>query len=74
MMQEAARRLMLFSDVLEMLARLREVAREIHPDTELRFVVLSSRYAGIIEAMSISDVFDRLLASASRYGPDDEAA
>lgn len=72
-MGEAAGRVSLFQDVLEMPKRLAAVAREIHRDCELRFVVLSSGYAEIINATPVAGVFDRVLASSFHYGPNGEA-
>jgi len=51
-------------------ARLAQVAREIHQDTELRFVLLSSGYAEIINTTPIARQFDRVPASAFHYDPD----
>lgn len=54
-------------------SRLRGVAREVQDSIELRFVVLSSGYAEIIDATPIADPFDQVPASLFYYGPRGEA-
>ena len=53
--------------------RLREVAGEVHPGTEIELVVLSSGYAEIIAATEISRVFDRVLASTFAFDGEGRA-
>ncbi len=73
-LREAGTRLSLFDGATEMPSRLRSVAEEIAEDIELEFVVLSSGYAEIIEAGSIMDAFDMLLASTFHFRQNGEAA
>ena len=70
-LRDAAQRIRLYDEVLEMPGRLRAAAGEVLEGIELEFVVLSSGYAKIIEGTRIVDVFDRVLASAF-HNEDDE--
>lgn len=72
-LDETGQGLKLFPGVLEMPDRLRAVARAIHSEIELQFVVLSSGYAEIIEANPIAAAFDRILASAFHFSSDGRA-
>lgn len=64
---EAGRRLDPFPGVLEMPDRLRALACDIHPEIDLRFVVLSSGYAEMIAESAVAGAFDRILASAFHF-------
>ena len=75
LLREAAGNVELYPGVLDMPERLRAVAREILPEIEVEFVVLSSGFATLIEASGVMDAFDRLYASTYHFaedGPDGE--
>jgi hypothetical protein len=72
-LDEAAARVKPFPGVLDMPGHLRGLARGIHPDIELEFLVLSSGFADIIDATEIGRAFDRTLASAFHFDADGRA-
>ena len=72
-MREAAAGVRLYDGVLEMPDHLRGVARDIHPEIEVEFVVLSSGYAEIIGATQIARAFDRIFASGFHFDGDGRA-
>lgn len=69
-MRRAAERVRLFDGVLDMPDRLTRVAREVHPETELEFVVISSGFAEIINASSIAGIVQRTFGSTFHYDAD----
>lgn len=73
LIEEAASDIRLYDGVLEMPGRLRAVAREIHPEIEVEFNVLSSGYAEIITATDIAQAFDRVFASTFAFAEDGRA-
>lgn len=70
LMADAASRLSLYDGVLDMPAHLREIAKTIHPDCELEFVVLSSGFAEVIKATPLNEGFDKIYASTFHYERD----
>ena len=72
-MQQAAEGVRLYDGVLDMPDHLRRIAREIHPEIEVEFVVLSSGYAEIINATEVARVFDRTFASGFHFDGDGRA-
>lgn len=67
LMREGAGRVRLFDGVTDMPGHLRAVARSVHPEIEVEFIVLSCGFDEIIEATEIGRLFDRSFASAFHY-------
>ena len=73
LMREAAGRIRLYDGVLDMPEHLRELARGVHPEIELEFVVLSCGFSEIINGTEIGRLFDRSFASAFHFDGEGKA-
>ena len=67
LLREAAGNVRLFEGVLDMPDRLRAVARDVHPEVGVEFVVLSSGFAELISATPIARAFDRIYCSTYHF-------
>lgn len=75
LLANAGERLDLYEGVADMPDHLRSLARDIHSECELEFVVVSSGFAEVIRPTPIFDLFDRVYASTFHYAehtPDGE--
>ena len=72
-LRKSADNVRLYEGALEVPEHLRAIAREIHPEIDVEFVVVSSGYAEIINATEVARRFDRTFASTFHFDADGHA-